>query len=692
MKARAVSLIFSILVISFFARPCFAETGDLTIVFTGDMRGELQNCRCPEDDFGGLSRRSKYLSGVRKEVSDLLLVDVGDVLPLMTADSERGDISHKAFVSFKAMNMMRYDVMNVGESDLILGEDFLAKKQKGLVFPLISANIVDINTQEPFFKPYVIKTMKNGLRVGIIGLVNERYVINSGNLDIAPSKKIAARYIPELRSMSDIVIVLGHLGLPYSINLAESIEGIDVILSGHWDADSQEPVKVGDTLVMPTAYHSRKVGRLDLNVGKDKVYSYRWESTPLGEEYEGDKAIEGLVSKVEKSEIGKAAVISVPEKIEAMTGAMPLQVMVFYSPGCRACTEIERDILPAIRQRYGDSIAVRQYDISLTENYEHMIMLEKLYGVEGGSAPEIIVSRYVLMGKEDIAGRLDATIQKALTEAQEVKKNGSLALQAVEYQKPTLDIILSRFESFSLYMVMAAGLLDGVNPCAFTTIVFFISFLALAGYRKKEMLFAGSSFILAVFATYLLIGLGVFRFLRAMGSFSYVTAGMNIAIGGAAFILGVLSLVDYARFKKTKDAKTILLKLPKSIKDRIHSVIGSDFRNQQGGVRKGILKVAWIAFTAGFIVSILESLCTGQVYLPTIAFVLKIPDKKIYALAYLILYNLAFIIPLVVVFFLGLFGATSAAFSRFMERRMGLVKLSTALLFFLLASALIILR
>ena len=206
------------------------------------------------------------------------------------------------------------------------------------------------------------------------------------------------------------------------------------------------------------------------------------------------------------------------------------------------------------------------------------------------------------------------------------------------------------------------------------------------------MFFAGSSFTLAVFITYLLIGLGIFRFLRALRTFSSVAYSINILISVLAFLLGALSLVDYFRFRRTKDAKGIILKLPQSIKNRIHSIIGSDFRAEKGDKKRTFLKIIWIALTAGFMVSVLESFCTGQVYLPTIAFVLKIPDRRISALLYLLLYNLAFIAPLIVVFLLGLFGASSNIFSRFMERHLGLVKLSTAALFFALATILIIFR
>jgi len=348
--------------------------------------------------------------------------------------------------------------------------------------------------------------------------------------------------------------------------------------------------------------------------------------------------------------------------------------------------EVDRYVLPGIEEKYGQDILIKRYDVSLTNNYEQMVKLEKLYGIEGGYVPEVIVARNVLMGKEDITLRLDDVIEKALAEPPDSKKNSEIKLEAVQYQAPASSIILSRFESLSVYAVMAAGLLDGVNPCAFTTIVFFISFLAFVGYKRREMFFAGLSFAFAVFITYLLIGLGIFRFLRAMHGFHHVTLILNIFIAGLALLLGALSLVDYFRYRKNKDSKDVVLKLPQAIKNRIHSVIGADFRDK----KSGLLRIIWVAFSAGFIVSVLESFCTGQVYLPTIAFVLRMTEKKISAFSYLVLYNLSFILPLIAVFLLGLFGATSKTFTKFMQNRLGLVKLATAALFLFLGVTLLL--
>ena len=111
-----------------FARPCFAESKKLTIVFTGDSRGELENCHCPKDDFGGLERRSNYIKEVKGDIDEILLLDVGDTLPLFNPEFTRKTITYNAFIALKAMDMMGYEAMNVGESDLIMGEKFYRRK------------------------------------------------------------------------------------------------------------------------------------------------------------------------------------------------------------------------------------------------------------------------------------------------------------------------------------------------------------------------------------------------------------------------------------------------------------------------------------------------------------------------------------------------------------------------------------
>ena len=92
-----------------------------------------------------------------------------------------------------------------------------------------------------------------------------------------------------------------------------------------------------------------------------------------------------------------------------------------------------------------------------------------------------------------------------------------------------------------------------------------------------------------------------------------------------------------------------------------------------------------VTFVTGEVISVIELACTGQVYLPTILFVLGMPEVQMQAGMYLVLYNLMFILPLVAVFLLAYFGTSSQQLGLFIHRRAATIKLATAGLFVLLA-------
>jgi cytochrome c biogenesis protein CcdA len=249
----------------------------------------------------------------------------------------------------------------------------------------------------------------------------------------------------------------------------------------------------------------------------------------------------------------------------------------------------------------------------------------------------------------------------------------------------TVDLV-AHFKSFVPAAVVFAGLGDGINPCAFTVIIFFISFLALQGYRKHEVAFIGLAFIFAVFLTYLGIGLGIFNFLYRFRGFWVVTYLLNILIGILSIVLGVFALYDFIEFRKTGSAEGLILQLPKSIKERIHKVVGFFYRRnsrqEHNALKPALNRLVLSALGTGFLVSLLEAVCTGQVYLPTISFVLKSTSLKLEAAGYLLLYNIMFIVPLLAIFILALLGTTNQQFFGFLKRHLGLIKILMAILFF----------
>ena len=239
---------------------------------------------------------------------------------------------------------------------------------------------------------------------------------------------------------------------------------------------------------------------------------------------------------------------------------------------------------------------------------------------------------------------------------------------------------IKRFLSWGLWTVAGAGLIDGINPCAFTVLVFFISFLNFVGYRKRELLVLGIVFIFAVFLTYILLGLGLFKFIQSLEAFAWFSKVIYLGTASLAIILGIFSLYDWYIYRKTGNPEDIKLRLPDFIKQKIHKTIQNASRNK----RKALIELAGAVFLSGFIVSLLESVCTGQTYIPTIAYVFKEPRLRINAFGYLVLYNLMFVLPLVIILIAGLAGVGSEVFSRLMRKYLGTVKLLTAALFFFL--------
>ena len=227
--------------------------------------------------------------------------------------------------------------------------------------------------------------------------------------------------------------------------------------------------------------------------------------------------------------------------------------------------------------------------------------------------------------------------------------------------------IVKRFNAFGMLAVAGAGLLDGINPCAFATIVFFISYMSLVGRERKEMLVAGGAFAAAVFVTYLLLGMGLLKFLSFLNEFSVVAKCVYLLAAIGTFTLAFLSLYDAIKAKQGK-VKEITLQLPKPLKQRIHKVIREQTRTS--GIIVGALVI-------GFAISVLELVCTGQVYLPTITFVMGVEGMRGHALSYLILYNLMFVTPLLVVFGFVYWGTTSIQLGGVLHRHLMPVKVGT---------------
>jgi hypothetical protein len=183
---------------------------------------------------------------------------------------------------------------------------------------------------------------------------------------------------------------------------------------------------------------------------------------------------------------------------------------------------------------------------------------------------------------------------------------------------------------------------------------------------------------LAVFVAYVLIGLGLFNVIYAIEGFHLVVKIFYCFTAAVCFLFFGLSVYDFIIYNKTKDGKAMLLRLPDNFKTRINKVIGFFMRGKEG---KSATRLVLASMAVGFIVSLIEAVCTGQVYIPTIVLIMKEPALRLKAWAFLLLYNVMFILPLLAVFAFVAAGQKSDKINNLFKKNLGIAKVLLSVVF-----------
>lgn len=367
-----------------------------------------------------------------------------------------------------------------------------------------------------------------------------------------------------------------------------------------------------------------------------------------------------------------------PTEEEKKSGKI-IYAAFLYMPGCLHCEEMKAELRKWTSKT--PDLRIRIFSLVKEENKKLDEALSQIYQVPEAKR---LVDHKLYMGEDYLwADDLhQESFQRLIT-----KYYGKGA--PPPWEKVTREAlekgeknIVERFRRWSLSAVLVAGFIDGINPCAFATIIFLVSYLTFVGKKGREILLYGIVFTSGVFIAYLLVGMGLMTFLHQLNSFPLISKGVYLFIALFALTLGVISLYDYVLFRRGQVAKW-KLQLPMGLKKKIHEII-----REQARFKGGLLAT----FGAGFIIAVCTVICTGQVYLPTIGFVMAIPELRKNAIFNLVLYNIMYIVPLVGVFVLTFFGVTSEKMAAITKKHTGTVKLLTALLFLALAGLLFLLH
>ncbi|HOZ00396.1 MAG TPA: bifunctional UDP-sugar hydrolase/5'-nucleotidase [Candidatus Syntrophosphaera sp.] len=258
-----------------------AEDLRLDIMFSNDVHGGIDRSQATfmNPDFppqlgGGATAATliKYVRSLSGPTRESMLLDAGDFFqgrPVGTVTKGRAVIEY--------MNTIGYDAMTIGNHEFDIKTEDLVKTLELANFPILSCNIIDKRTGElPWFVVPYRMFNRLGVRIGIIGFTTTdtekmSFPENIKNIDFTDEKVAVSKYVDIVRNQekADIVIVLGHAGLPYDIEptyltrydkegnplsqeryaswgydaqeIAREVPGIDLFIGGHMHRGVAKP-------------------------------------------------------------------------------------------------------------------------------------------------------------------------------------------------------------------------------------------------------------------------------------------------------------------------------------------------------------------------------------------------------------------------------------------------------------------
>jgi len=248
-----------------------SEVVKLTVVHVNDIHGRVE-----EGDYDGMgfAKMMTKVKELREENPNLLLLNAGDTihgLPIVTVS--------KGEVMIELMNKAGFDAMAPGNHDFNYGYDRLLELQKIAKFPILAANIVKADGTKDF-KAYVIKEI-GGVKVGIFGLATPetKYKANpkyTEGVDFENPLESAKAMVKVLKNRVDIIIALAHIGddedaNPSSLEIAEKVDDIDLLVDGHSHSKYPEGVLVNGTLLVQAEDYLKNLGIVNIEVKGGKI-------------------------------------------------------------------------------------------------------------------------------------------------------------------------------------------------------------------------------------------------------------------------------------------------------------------------------------------------------------------------------------------------------------------------------------
>ncbi|MDP2796949.1 MAG: cytochrome c biogenesis protein CcdA [Methanoregula sp.] len=296
----------------------------------------------------------------------------------------------------------------------------------------------------------------------------------------------------------------------------------------------------------------------------------------------------------------------------------------FYGDGCSHCEKV-KPLLTALETRYPELHLTRLELYNNVKNRQIFSEMSRKYGIANPGVPLIFIGNSALIGDVEITDRFEYEI---LLEKQRLLSCNGTAQSVTPVRDPSCT---QESQLLSLPMVIFAAIVDSANPCGLSVLVFLLIQMAAAGSRRRILL-AGGAYITAMFLFHLLVGIGLFSVI----SFSGLSRTFALIGGAVALLLGIITIADVLRNKET-----FILSIPESKKGMLGTYI----------------RIASLpaAFVLGILAGILGFSCTGGIYISILGLMGR-EMTVMSGLPWLVLYNLVYVLPLILITILVAYG------------------------------------
>lgn len=305
-----------------------------------------------------------------------------------------------------------------------------------------------------------------------------------------------------------------------------------------------------------------------------------------------------------------------------------IELVMFYGQGCPHCGGM-KTFLTELKEKY--PINVIEYEVYFNQsNRELFEEVSNSFGVDIQGVPTLFMDEKVFIGFSSAIGQdIEQEIKKCLEEGcvsplNKITKENVTSIIGESSPEESPEKTQLK-ETVTIPAVLAAAAVDSINPCAFAVLIILMTTILVSKNRKKALL-AGLAFTVSIYISYFLMGIGLYSAIQATG----LSRIFCIIVAFLAILIGLFNLKDYLWY-----GKWFVMEVPLSWRPKLQCLI------------YGITSVPG-AFLIGFAVSLFLLPCTSGPYIVILGLLANTTTRAT-ALGLLLLYNLIFVIPMLLI-------------------------------------------